>query len=307
MTKELFDELIENFIHKKGDIHKVDFGREYNNLPSINYVRQYYGGINELKKVFLIEDLSCYWDRETIKKALVDYISINGTISQKNLTKSNKLPSLPCILNFYPECKHFTDIKRILCNIDVPERWTVKKAILAGKNFAETHIKITQKDFCTTNRLPSLKIIERLFGSLSEYQKNVGIEISRKNEFISKEEIDKAVNNYFTDKKRIIESRKSFFETFPFSPSTIEKRYGTFSAFCKEQNIQILNSRKSKYTKREVDDAISKWVKDGNKIPTAKELTQLGLPSSSVILKFYEDWKEPFYFYEKIYEEAKRN
>lgn len=307
MTKELFDELIKAFIDKKGDIHKVDFGREYNNLPSIYYVKQYYGDINELKKAFDIEDLSYSWNRETIKKALVDYINSNGTISQKDLTKANKLPSLPCILSYYPEYANFTDIKRELCDIEVQDHWTYENAIEAGKVFAEKNGKITLKDLRSTNKLPTGKVIYRLFGSMAEYQKKVGIAVSQTNEFISKEEIDGAVKNYFKGKQRIIESRGAFLKTFPYSLSTILKRYGTFSDFCKEQKIQVLKSRKLKYTKREVDDAVSKWVKNGNKIPAAKELSKLGLPSLGVILKFYEDWKEPFYFYEKLFEEAKRN
>ncbi len=68
MTKELFDKLIDDFIERKGDIHKVDFGREYNHLPSIHYVRQYYGDFNNLKKAFGIEDISLNWNRENIKK-----------------------------------------------------------------------------------------------------------------------------------------------------------------------------------------------------------------------------------------------
>ena len=54
MTKEIFDELIRAFIIKKGNISKVDFGREYNKLPSIHYVNQYYGGLNNLKNAFAI-------------------------------------------------------------------------------------------------------------------------------------------------------------------------------------------------------------------------------------------------------------
>ncbi|MBQ2661024.1 MAG: HNH endonuclease [Clostridia bacterium] len=42
ITKEEFDNIISDFIDRKGNIHKVDFGREYNHLPSIHYVRQYY-------------------------------------------------------------------------------------------------------------------------------------------------------------------------------------------------------------------------------------------------------------------------
>ena len=66
-------------------------------------------------------------------------------------------------------------------------------------------------------------------------------------------------------------------------------------------------SKKAKYSKREVDDIISKWVKDGNTIPQIKELAKLGLPSRDVILKYYEDWKKPFYIYKKLYEELNRH
>lgn len=241
MTKDLFDKLINDFIQKKGNIHKVDFGREYNKLPSIHYVKLYYGSLVEMKKSFGIEDFSYSWNRESIKKALAEYIAKTGTISQKDLIKSNKLPSLPCILNFYPECNSFSDIKRQLCNIDVAEVWTIENAIAAGKAFVEKQGRITQKDLHSTNHLPSNNVINSLFGSLANYQESVGTEISHRNEFISKNEIDKAVEIFFDGKERTIKSRKDFFEVFPFSPSTIEKRYGSFSAFCEEYNIQVLN------------------------------------------------------------------
>lgn len=307
MSKEIFDKRITEFINKKGDISKVDFGREYNNLPSIYYVKKYYGDLNNLKKVFGIEDLSLNWNRESIKLALDDYIIKKGNIFQKDLKKKNKIPSLPCILKYYPEYKNFIEIKKELCNIKVLEKWTVENTIAFGKTFLEHNEKITQKDLCASNHLPTVKVINKLFGSLENYQKVVGSEISKKNELISKAKIDEAVNFYFEGKERIIESRKNFFECFPYSLSTIEKRYNSFNEFCDIYEIKIINTRKSKYTKREVDDAISNWVKLGNKIPTSKDFTKLGLPSISVILKFYEDWKEPFYLYEKIYEEINRN
>ena len=56
-----------------------------------------------------------------------------------------------------------------------------------------------------------------------------------------------------------------------------------------------------------MDDIISKWVRDGNDIPICKNLAKLGLPSRDVILKYYEDWKEPFYIYMKLYEELNRH
>lgn len=307
MTKELFDEIIAAFIQKKGNISKVDFGREYNKLPSIHYVIQYYGGLNNLKKAFGIEDLSYSWNRETIKDALVSYVAQNGDISQKDMKKSNKLPSLPCVLNYYPEFKNFTDIKRDLCGLSVPISWTRETAIEYGKSFASKHGRITQKDLKAENQLPTSKVIYNFFGSLADYQAAVGTIVTEVNEFISKEEITKAVDNYFDGKKRVIESQKVFYETFEISQSTISKRYGTFATFCKEQGIKVLVSKKAKYSKREVDDIISKWVKDGKEIPPSKDFTKLGLPSRDVILRYYEDYKEPFYIYKRLYEELNRH
>lgn len=50
MTQDKFNQIIQRFINKEGDIHKVDFGREYNHLPSIHYVKKYYGDLHTLKK-----------------------------------------------------------------------------------------------------------------------------------------------------------------------------------------------------------------------------------------------------------------
>lgn len=307
MTKDLFDELVTAFINKKGNINKVDFGREYNKLPSIHYVNQYYGGLNNLKKAFGIEDLSYSWNRETIKTALTSFVAQNGDITQKDMKKINKLPSIPCVLNYYPEFKNFTDIKRELCGLSVPISWTRDLAIECGKTFASKHGKITQKDLKFENQLPTSNVIYRLFDSLANYQVAVGTMVTEVNEFISKAEITKAVDEYFDGKERIVESQKVFYENFKISPSTISKRYGTFATFCEEQGIKVLVSKKAKYSKREVDDIISKWIKEGNEIPPSKDFAKLGLPSRDVILRYYEDWKEPFYIYQKLYEELNRH
>ncbi len=307
MTKELFDSMISTFIKKKGNISKVDFGREYNKLPSIHYVIQYYGGLNNLKKEFGIEDLSYSWNRETIKDALVSFVSQKGDIAQKDMKKVNKLPSIPCVLNYYPELKSFTDIKRELCGLSVPVSWTRESVVEYGKRFVNEHGKITQKDLKAENKLPTSKVVYRFFDSLAAYQAVVGSEVTEVNEFISKEEITKAVDKFFDGRERVIESQKVFYETFEISPSTISKRYGTFANFCEEQAIKVLVSKKAKYSKREVDDIISKWVKDGNTIPPSKDFAKLGLPSRDVILRYYEDWKEPFYIYKKLYEELNRH
>ena len=194
-----------------------------------------------------------------------------------------------------------------LCNLGFTIRWTREIAIEYGKLFVNKNNKITQKDLRAENKLPSAKVIERLFDSLANYQAIVGAEVSVRNEFITKEEIGKAVEEYFCGKERVVESQKIFYETFKYSPSTISKRYGTFAAFCNEQGITVLVSKRAKYSKREVDDIISKWIKEGHDMPKSHDLSKLGLPSRDVILRYYEDWREPFYIYAKLYEELRRN
>ena len=97
-----------------------------------------------------------------------------------------------------------------------------------------------------------------------------------------------------------------FFQTFPYSPSTIHKRYGTFTIFCGENGITVLKSKKAKFTKQEVDDLIAEWVKSGKDIPRSKDLNKMGLPSMSVILKYYEDWREPFILYRRLVDKLNR-
>lgn len=297
MTKEHFDKEIRRFLDIKGDIHKVDFSREYNGLPSIHYMRKFYGDLSSLKKVFHIDDLSLNWNRETIKEALDQYIEKHGDIFQKNLTKANRLPSLPCILSYYPEYNNFTDIKRDLCQLKVREKWTVETAIEAGKDYVKKNGKITQTKLGINNHLPSVNVINNLFGSLSSYQKAVGAEVTYKKDLITDEVIKIAVEQYLKDNDRVIENTRDFFARFPYSISTIQKRYGSLASFCDKYDIIIINSKKSKFTKQEVDEAIKQWVKAGKPIPRSKDLTKCGLPSMSVILKYYEDWKKPFELY----------
>lgn len=167
MSKEAFDQAILSFITRKGDIHKVDFGREYNHLPSIHYVRKYYGDLRTLKKAFGVEDLSVNWSREAIKATLERYIEQNGDILQKDLTKKNKLPSLPCILGHYPEYKSFTDIKKNMLNLTVRSSWDVQSVIRAGKDYVEKHGKITESSLRAENNLPTARVVYNYFGSLA--------------------------------------------------------------------------------------------------------------------------------------------
>ncbi len=306
MTKENFDKCVKAFIDRKGDIHKVDFTREYNHLPSIHYVRVFYGDLNTLKKSFGIIDKSLNWNREAIISALSEYIEENGNIFQKDLIKENGLPSLPCILSYYPEYKTFTDVKTKLLNLEGVKNWNKDNIIEASKEFLKNHDSITQKDLKAVNNLPTIKVITRIFGNMSNYQKEIGSKVFFKNEFISKDDIKKELESYFNNKERIIESQESFFKKFKYSPSTIFKRYGGFEKFANEEKITVVKTKKARYSKREVDDAISEWIKEGKEIPNSKELSKLGLPSMSVIMKYYENWKEPFFLYQKMFDEINR-
>ena len=158
-----------------------------------------------------------------------------------------------------------------------------------------------------SNNLPTLKVITRNFGNMGNFQKEIGSKVYIKNEYISREEIRNELEKYFAGKERIIKSQGTFFKDFKYSPSTIFKRYGGFEKFVKEENIKVLKIKKAKYSKREVDDAISSWIKAGNRIPNSKDLSKFGLPSISVIMKYYENWKEPFYIYQKMFDEINRD
>lgn len=302
MTKALFDQIIADFVARKGGIHKVDFGREYNHLPSIHYVHLYYGSLGALQAAFGVDDPSASWNRETIREALVQYLQSHDDIIQKDLTKKNRLPSLPCILRYYPEYSNFTEIKRDMLGLRTRMYWDRDSVLQAGREYVKRHGKITEAVLRSENNLPTNSIIYRYFGSLAAYQQAVGSVVSQVNEFISLEDIEEAVNRYFGGREREIESMSNFFESFQYSPSTIHKRFGSFETFCTKHGITVKKAKKAKYSKQEVDDAIAKWVKAGKEMPTAQNLSKLGLPSLSVILKYYEDWKEPFVLYRKLYE-----
>lgn len=308
LTKAEFDAEIKRFIDRKGDIHKIDFTRAYNKLPSVWYVREYYGDLNTLKKAFGIEDLSQNWTRENIKQALLDYVSIHGDVCQKDLKKKNKLPSYPCILKYYSEYKSFSVFKQEVLGItDVYKVWTKEEALAAGKAFVINNGSLSEKDLKSKNGLPTAKVIYSHFGTLSKYQELIGSKVNKVNELITRQQIIDAVNQYFGNKERIINSRQDFLKTFPYSASSIHRLFGPFLQFCADNNITVLNAKIASYSKKEIDDAIHSWVFSGKDIPKSTELTKWGLPSMSSIMKYYENWKEPFVLYKKIYDEANRN
>lgn len=300
MTKEKFDTIVGEFIKKKGDIKKVDFTRDKNGLPSVAYVTKYYGSMNGLKLAFGIK-LDVVWTRENIWERLVEYSKINPEFKQADLVKANNLPSLPCILSYYPEYKNFSDVK-IALGLDLNyELWSKEKVVVACKKYLKTHDKITQRDLRKENGLPTTKVIYNFFGTMQRFQEEIGSIVSKRQKFISKEEILAATEEIVCKSGAMFESRTAFLEMFPYSLSVIMHRFGSFDSFVEQANIKLLNTKKAKYTKQEVDNIVLAYLKDGNSIPTsAKQLSTLNLPSSSTILRFYDDWKEPFVVFSKM-------
>lgn len=136
---------------------------------------------------------------------------------------------------------------------------------------------------------------------MQSFQEAIGSEVSKIQKYISKEELMRATQEVILQNGSTFESRTAFLNVFPYSQSVIIDRYGSFDSFVKATNITILNTKKAKYTKQEVDECILSYLKSGNAIPSsAKQLSALNLPSSSTILRFYDDWKEPFVIFLKM-------
>lgn len=214
MTKDKFDTIVGAFIKIHKDIKKVDFTRDKNNLPSIVYVTKYYGTMNELKLAFGLE-IDTVWNRENIWQRLLEYSETNPEFKQADLTKENKLPSLPCILSYYPEYKNFSDIK-IALGLELNyELWTKEKVVNACRIYLKSHSKITLRDLRKENGLPTSKVIYGFFGSMQNFQREIGSEVSKNQEFISKEEILRAAQELTKMRGSTFENRATLFEVFP--------------------------------------------------------------------------------------------
>ncbi len=145
MTKEKFDAIVKAFIEKHKSIKKVDFLRDKNGLPPVTYVTKYYGSMNDLKLAFGLK-IDIIWNRENIWERLLEYSKTNPEFKQADLVKKNELPSLPCILSYFPEYKNFSDIKIALGLSLNYELWSKEKVVAACRRYLKTHRKITLKD-----------------------------------------------------------------------------------------------------------------------------------------------------------------
>lgn len=304
LSKEEVEIIIRTFVTKNGIIRKIDFSRERNGLPSFSLVVKYWGSIKQMQKELGFPAGVPEWNRESIKLTVEKFIAIKGNIVQIDFKSRNGLPSLPCILKYYPELHNFSEIKEYFGLKRSFQNWTYESVVQAGENFiSRTNRKLTQNDLRSKNNLPDLKVIQRLFGSLQEYQKIIGAVETKRNELISLDEINAAVIEYFGKKERVVYNRKDFFRNFRYSQSTITKNFETVDNFFEKYGITESNPKKFRYSKSEIDKIVIEFIKAGNEIPTAsKELTKLGLPSSSTIMRYYDSWKEPFIHFQKMYE-----
>ena len=208
---------------------------------------------------------------------------------------------MPCVLSHFPEYKNFSDIK-IALGLELNyELWSKEKVVEACKKYLKTNNKITQKDLKKENGLPTAKVIYNFFGDMRRFQKEIGSKVSKSREFISKEELVAETEKIVCKWGATFKSRNAFLDVFPYSLSVIMRRFGSFDSFIEQTNIKLINTKKAKYTKQEVDDSILMYLKEGNPIPTsAKQLSSLNLPSVSTIMRFYDNWKEPFIIFMKM-------
>lgn len=223
------------------------------------------------------------WNRENIWQRLLEYSKINPDFKQADLVKENELPSLPCILSRYPEHKNFSDIKIALGLGLNYEFWSKEKVVATCRRYLQTHRKITLKDLRKENGLPTAKVIYNFYGTMQNFQEEIGSEVSKSTEFISKEEIMRAAKEIIRQNGSTFKSRTAFL----YSQSVIIYRYGSFGSFVEAANITILATKKAKYTKQELDECILSYLKSGNSIPSSAK-------------RFYDDWKEPFAIFLKM-------
>lgn len=306
LSKQEVEARLRSFVVKNGNVRKLDFSREKNGLPSFCLVIQYWGGIKQMQKELGFPVGVPEWDRESIKLTVAKYIERKGDIVQTDFKSRNGLPSIPCILAYYPELHNFSEIKEFFGLKRRFQNWTYESVVQSGKAFiSQTNGKLTQKDLSNKNDLPDTKVIQRLFGSLQQYQKIIGASETQRNELISVDKIEKGVIEYFDNKERVVYNRKEFFRNFRYSQSTIIKRFESVDNFFEKYGITESRPKKYRYTKSEIDKIILEFIKAGKKPPkTPKELTKVGLPSSLAIMRYYDTWREPFIYFQKLYEKV---
>ena len=67
----------------------------------------------------------------------------------------------------------------------------------AGKAFVKKKGKLTEKDLKAENNLPTSKVVYKYVGSINNYQKAIDAPITLVNRFITQEDIEATLNDYF--------------------------------------------------------------------------------------------------------------
>ena len=294
VSREEFDTIVSRIIDENGNITSKDFNKSTNALTS-HYLKKYYGTLTNLRNHFGLPQLN-KWDRDKILIALSNWIKKHNNIIQSELSSKNGLPTMPCILHYYPEYNTFSDIKTKLLNLEKTRKsWNRGAAIQTGIDFISKHGSIHQSDFKAINNLPTYKYVVNEFGSLQNYQKIIGSPISYKNQKITCNQIEQKIRNYFGKNERTCNSINDLCNELQISKSLLYKEYGSIENFINKNNITIKNTRKTTWSKEEIDRAIYQYIKIHNNIPLTKNFTLYGLPCIESIQKFYDNWREPFH------------
>jgi hypothetical protein len=290
-------------VSEHGGIRKADLNRKSNQLPSISYVRNRWGGIIPMKEALGIQSGLQKWNRKRVEDTLKQWIEEGGDLLQSDLLQKNRLPSLPCILRYFPELKSFNEIKEHFGLQRTHEEWTKDKAINAGKKFISNHgPHLRQYHLNKTNGLPTARTIDRLFGSLRNYQETIGSSIHDRNKKKTVDDVKAAIDELFGHKERVVRNKTDFYKRFRISDAAISRLFGSTDRLFSEHSIKELEPKRASFSKDEIDQEIMEFVKKkGERIPKPRELKKYGLPSKDTIEKYYQSYRQPFiYFYRMI-------
>lgn len=85
-----------------------------------------------------------------------------------------------------------------------------RKVVATCRRYLQTHRKITLKDLRKENGLPTAKVIYNFYGTMQNFQEEIGSEVSKSTEFISKEEIMRAAKEIIRQNGSTFKSRTAF-------------------------------------------------------------------------------------------------
>lgn len=295
------------FVGEHGSIKKSDLNRRGNRLPTITYVKKKWGGIIPMKEALGIQSGLQKWSRVGVEQTLRKWVKKHGDLRQIDLTQKNRLPSLPCILKHLPELRSFNEIKDFIGLERVNIEWNKDKALIAGRHFVKNNGPcLGQRHLNRSNGLPTAKTVNRLFGSLENFQKKIGVSFYDRNKRKTIDDVEAGIKALFLKKKRVVKNKTDFYNKFRFSPGVISRLYGSTDLFFQKYSIIELEPKRASFLKTNIDELIIVFVKKyGRDIPKPKELKKYGLPSKDSIEKFYQTYRQPFIYFYQLYSKSK--